>query len=104
MARKITTAQLLSTGAERGREALLANASLYMELTGHLVIAWVWLSQASVALRALPTAGSLDLDFYRGKLQACRYFFRWELPRIEQWALLLERFDDTPLAMRDAWF
>jgi butyryl-CoA dehydrogenase len=76
----------------------LANASLYLEAVGHVVIAWMWLEQALVAAR------HGDDDFYRGKLQACRYFFNWELPKSAQQLDLLETIDTTTLDMREAWF
>ena len=76
---------------------VLANASVYLEAFGHVVIAWIWLGQA---LAAHGKAG----EFYDGKRQACRYFFRWELPRTGSQFDLLDRLDDTTLAMRDAWF
>jgi butyryl-CoA dehydrogenase len=83
----------------------LANASAFLEAFGHTVVAWTWLRQACAAARAMATApGDEDLAFYRGKLQACRWFFRWELPRIDvQLARLRER-DDTTLAMSPDWF
>ena len=45
-----------------------------------------------------------DADFYRGKLQACRWFFHWELPRTAPQHALLRSLDDSTLAMQDAWF
>jgi butyryl-CoA dehydrogenase len=80
----------------------LANASLYLEAVGHVVIAWMWLEQALVA--ALVEAPAGDDDFYRGKLHACRYFFNWELPKSAQQLDLLETIDTTTLDMREAWF
>ncbi len=82
----------------------LANASLYLEAVGHTVVAWMWLEQALVAARALPGAVGDDSNFYLGKLQACRYFFRWELPKVEQQLALLASIDTTTLDMQDAWF
>ncbi len=82
----------------------LANASVYLEAFGHLVVAWIWLDQARVAQLALPNASAQDADFYRGKLQACQYFFNWELPKIAVQLDLLEQADTSALAMQDAWF
>jgi butyryl-CoA dehydrogenase len=82
----------------------LANASAYLEAVGHVVLAWIWLQQALLAARALPEAGTQDVDFYRGKLQACRFFFRWELPKVAQQLELLASVDTTTLDMQDAWF
>ena len=89
-----TTAKLYAGGDV---ERALANATVYLEAFGHVVIAWIWLEQA---LAAHGKAG----DFYDGKRQACRYFFQWELPRTGPQFDLLASLDDTTLAMRDAWF
>jgi hypothetical protein len=78
-------------------ERTLANASLYLEAAGHVVVAWMWLEQACAA------AGRTG-DFYQGKRQAARYFFRWELPRTGPQFSLLASLDTTTLAMRDEWF
>ncbi|MDB5798217.1 MAG: acyl-CoA dehydrogenase [Paucimonas sp.] len=78
----------------------LANATAYLEAFGHTVLAWIWLEQALTAVGgALP-----DQDFYRGKLQACAYFYRWELPKVHQQLDLLASLDTTALDMQDAWF
>ncbi|MDQ1921604.1 acyl-CoA dehydrogenase [Massilia pseudoviolaceinigra] len=84
----------------------LANASLYLEAVGHTVIAWIWLEQALVAAHALADARPSvdDSNFYNGKLQACRYFFHWELPKVQQQLDLLASIDTTTLDMQDAWF
>ena len=78
----------------------LANATVYLEAFGHLVISWIWLEQALVAQRQ---QGG-DKDFYAGKLQACQWFLRWELPRVDAQLDLLASLDKTTLDMQDAWF
>ena len=83
-----TTRALHAAGA---LDATLANAHVYLELVGHSVIAWIWLRQALAA--ALPGTSGADADFYRGKLQACRYFFDWELPKVRAQHELLRRLD-----------
>ena len=82
----------------------LANASVFLELVGHTVIGWTWLKQALVAVKKVGTAHQADRDFYQGKLQACAFFFRWELPKTRQWAELLDSLDPTCLEMQDGWF
>jgi alkylation response protein AidB-like acyl-CoA dehydrogenase len=82
----------------------LANASVYLDLAGHTVMAWMWLKQALVAVSQLKDADGADRDFYQGKLQACAWFFRWELPKTRQWQELLNSLDRTTLEMQDAWF
>ena len=96
----VTTQALL---AQRDVDLMLANATAYLEMLGHIVIAWIWLRQALVAERAL-AARPADADFYRGKLQACRYFFRYELPKTKPLHELLRSLDATCLEMQDSWF
>jgi len=96
-----TTRALFAAG---DMERTLANASVYLEMFGHGVIAWMWLRQALVAHAGLARAGERDAAFYRGKLQACRYFFRWELPKTQPQHELLRNLDVTCLEMRNEWF
>ena len=86
-------------------ERALANANAFLEAFGHIVLAWTWLRQALVANAALPRAnGAADQDFYRGKLHACQWFFRCELPRVASMLTPLRTLDDTTLAMAPQWF
>ena len=78
-------------------DAALANSVIYLEAVGHLVIAWMWLEQMQAA------HGSTG-DFYDGKRQAGRYFFRYELPKTAPQLDLLASLDRTTIEMRDAWF
>jgi len=78
-------------------EAALANSAVYLEAFGHIVVAWIWLQQV---LAADGRTG----DFYDGKRQAARYFFRYELPKTSAQLDLLESVDRTTLEMRDEWF
>ncbi|SCG49596.1 acyl-CoA dehydrogenase [Micromonospora halophytica] len=79
----------------------LANASVYLEAVGHVVVAWMWLEQL-LAIDAAPAG--VDADFYAGKRQAARYFFRHELPRTGPQFDLLDSLDRTTLEMREDWF
>ncbi len=82
----------------------LANSALYLKVFGHAVIGWRWLEQALRAERGLAEGNPADADFYRGKLQAARYFLTWEVPGCAHELALLEARDDTCLGMQDAWF
>ena len=73
-------------------------------MAGHIVVAWIWLRQALVAVAKLPRRRVADRDFYQGKLQACAYFFRWELPKTRHQNELLNGMDRTCFEMQDAWF
>jgi alkylation response protein AidB-like acyl-CoA dehydrogenase len=99
-----TTRNLLCAARQGEAELALANATLYLELAGHIVVAWLWLKQGLVAVHRLPVAARADRGFYQGKLQACAYFFRWELPRTRHAKDLLNNLDRTCYEMQDAWF
>jgi hypothetical protein len=89
-----TTTAIWSAG---DLEVSLANASLYLEAVGHVVMAWIWLEQ-------LLAADGKEGAFYDGKRQAGRYFFRWELPRTAAQFALLETLDTTSLDTSPDWF
>jgi butyryl-CoA dehydrogenase len=67
-----TTMRLWST---RDPNLALANASVYLEAFGHVVIAWLWLEQ-------LLAVGDKQGAFYDGKRAAAAYFLRYELPKV----------------------
>ncbi len=79
----------------------LANATAYLHLVGHTVIGWTWLRMAVLAANAPADTTTADADFYAGKLHACQFFFRRELPKTERWAALIVSLDDTPSTMPD---
>ena len=99
-----TTALLGAELAKGNVRRALANASHYMTLIGHIVMAWMLLEQARISANALPSAEGEDVAFYEGKLLACDFFFRHELPVIEHSATLLKSLDDTTLRTAAAHF
>ncbi|HGM5553415.1 TPA: acyl-CoA dehydrogenase [Pseudomonas putida] len=98
------TIGLLTDLAQGKINSSLANSALYLKVFGHTVIGWRWLEQAIRAEEGLAKGNTADADFYKGKLQAARYFLTWEVPGCHHELALLEARDDTCLAMRDAWF
>jgi butyryl-CoA dehydrogenase len=83
----------------------LANATLYLDTFGRVTVAWMWLKQADVSVRALTSsADESRAAYYRGKLQAAGYFFRWELPLTQPAFSLLRALDRTTLDMAPEWF
>lgn len=78
-------------------DAALANSVVYLEAVGHIVVAWIWLEQ-------LVACNGRTGDFYDGKRQAARYFYRYELPKTGPQLDLLASLDRTTLDMRDGWF
>jgi len=86
-------------------EEALANATPYLQAFGHTVLAWIWLELA-VAARALQASGNRPNDEHllQGKLAACDYFYRFELPRIDAWLKVVSQRDMTCAEMQADWF
>ena len=85
----------------RQPDEALANATPYLQAFGHVVVAWLWLDVARVAVAA---AAGKDDAFLRGKLQAARYFVDFELPKIDAWLSVVAARNPTCREMQDAWF
>jgi hypothetical protein len=79
-----------------GGEDALANATIYLEAAGHIVVAWLWLEQ-------LLAASDAEGSFYDGKRAAGRFFYRYELPRTGPQLDLLERIDRTVFDTAPGW-
>jgi butyryl-CoA dehydrogenase len=90
--------------ANGNMEQALANASLYLEAFGHTVVGWLWLRQAIRAIAGLKGSGEQTADFYEGKVKACEYFARYELPKVVSLAELVGAVDTTVLGMQDSEF
>ena len=77
----------------------LANATLYLDYAGHIVMAWMH-------LRILDATGASKQSehFVQGKWQSARYFYQRELPRTSKWATTLLENDQSAADMRDEWF
>ena len=76
----------------------LADASLYLDVFGHVVAAWMWLRMSVIAIR------HDDDPFYVGKLAAAEFFFARDLPLANVWCDILEAADDTPLRVDSSSF
>ncbi len=98
------TLELLADLAQGKIAATLANSSLYLKAFGHTVIGWRWLEQAIRAEEGVSKGNPADVDFYKGKLQAARYFLTWEVPACHHELAILQARDDVCLSMQDQWF
>jgi alkylation response protein AidB-like acyl-CoA dehydrogenase len=78
-------------------EEALANATPYLQAFGHVVLAWLWLD---VTLADGGQAGSAP----EGRRAAMRYFFAYELPRIDAWLGVVSRREAVCCTMREDWF
>ncbi len=91
--------------ASKDVEIFLSDATLYLELFGIMTIAWQWLVQAIKAEKAL-LAGATgdDFDFYQGKIFTLRYFYEYELVKIDALMKRLLSEDNVTVEMEAAWF
>ncbi len=106
-----TTVRLMKAMHEGRIEAATANSWRYLQIMGHVVVAWGWLRQglaARAGLRRLEetdgTGTHGERAFYEGKLAAMRFFFAHELPLVGPWAALVAECEDAHLAVPDAGF
>jgi butyryl-CoA dehydrogenase len=84
-------------------EEALANATPYLQAFGHAVLAWLWLDVACVCRNRLAD-GAGDEAADRGRLAAMRYFYAYELPKIDAWLLAVAARQAVCREMCDDWF
>lgn len=97
-----TTQHLLSK-ANDNSDVFLADATLYLEYIGILTIAWQWLKQGISAQEQLDKETS-EQEFYQGKIMSLRYFFGYELVKMEALGMRLLSTDMPTLEMQEDWF
>ncbi len=86
-------------------EIFLSDATLYLELFGIMTIAWQWLVQGIKAEEALQTVTSGDdANFYQGKIFTLRYFYEYELVKIDALMKRLLSEDNVTVEMKAEWF
>ena len=76
----------------------LANAVPYMQASGHVVLAWIWLELS------LAAGASKDEAHRAGVAGATTYFYHYELPKIDAWLRVVESRDMTCASMPEAAF
>jgi len=78
-----TTDLLRMTTSSEGLEVFLADASLYIEMTGIVATAWQWLLMALCAENRLVMCTDKNLtEFYNSKIHAMKYYYKYELIRV----------------------
>ncbi|MFJ6211887.1 acyl-CoA dehydrogenase [Streptomyces sp. NPDC092296] len=71
------------------------NTTRLLLASGDVVIGWLLLRQAAVALAKLPGATGKDVAFYQGKVAAARFYARNVLPTVAPQRLIAEGVDNT---------
>ena len=99
------TAHLMEVAKKETPEIFLADATLYLELFGIISVSWRWLIQATIVVKVLrdgPIGG--EANFYHGKFFAFRYFFEYELPKMEGLAKRLMNTDGLTVEIKPELF
>lgn len=98
------TGYLVGIALQGNTDLFLADATIYLEFFGIVTMAWQWLAQAVVARKALnDEALPEDINFYEGKIVTCRYFFTYELPKIESMAVTLMKGSSLTLDIKNEY-
>jgi alkylation response protein AidB-like acyl-CoA dehydrogenase len=88
------TAYLMEVQKKKTPEVFLADATLYLEFFGIISVAWQWLLQATTVVKALRNSpAGAEANFYNGKFFAFRFFFEYELPKLQGLATRLMKSD-----------
>lgn len=98
------TGYLLGLAGKGETEKFLADATLYLEMFGIITIAWQWLNQGIVAKENLNDAHEADQNFYQGKLATMRYFYEYELVKVDSLVKRLQSTDSVTIEMQSDWF
>ena len=69
------------------------NTTRVLMSVGEIIIAWLLLRQADIAVAKLPTATGKDKDFYTGKIASAKYFIRTVLPHLRSELKIIESED-----------
>lgn len=80
------------------------NTTRLLMAAGDVVVGWLLLRQAEVALAALPGASAQDRQFYEGKVAAARFFARTVLPRITSDRAVAEATDNFLMDVDESAF
>jgi hypothetical protein len=89
----------------KGPEIFLADATLYLEFFGIISVAWQWLLQG-ITIRNHLKGGPSESEkaFLEGKMYTLRYFFSYELPKIQGLAERLMNSDGLTVDMQAEHF
>jgi butyryl-CoA dehydrogenase len=101
---KTVTTEVLAQAQHQHIDLVFSNSVSYLNMFGHITIAWLWLKQAAIANKCLSNnPHSDDKKFYQGKLQAMKYFFHSELPQTYHWGNLVKNVDSVSFDTHPDW-
>ena len=89
LAQKVIT--FLTGFAQKGDfERFLADATPFMEFLSTITMSWLWLDIGTHAKKTLVTGQkTYSEDFYESKIHAMKFYFKYELPKVNGLAEIL---------------
>jgi butyryl-CoA dehydrogenase len=101
---KEVTSSVIKASKTQNLDLVFSNSVSYLNMFGHITIAWLWLRQAEIATAKLAEASHRDDEkFYNGKIQAMTYFFNSELPLTYHWGNLVKNIDSASFDTHPDW-
>ncbi|MFH0787946.1 MAG: acyl-CoA dehydrogenase C-terminal domain-containing protein, partial [Pseudomonadota bacterium] len=99
------TGRLVALAQGGKTELFLADATLYLELFGIIAVAGQWLRQGASIQRALEgSLSEMETRFYQGKLTTFRFFYHYELPKMQGLLSRLGESDGLTVSMEGDFF
>jgi alkylation response protein AidB-like acyl-CoA dehydrogenase len=80
------------------------NTTRTLMALGDLVVGWLLLRQAAVAIEKVPTAGDRDKAFYEGKIAAAKWFAANVFPELTSKRAIAEAVDGSLMELDEAAF
>ncbi|MFD4325880.1 acyl-CoA dehydrogenase [Nocardioides sp. NPDC058538] len=80
------------------------NTSRLLLAVGDVVVAWLLLRQAEIALAALAGDPGKDTDFYTGKVAAAKFFASYNLPKLTAERAIAEAIDNSIMDLPESAF
>ena len=93
-------AYLLPFAMKGDYEKFLADASIFMQMASNIVIAWQWLKMGVAAKETLLTKSKIGLasNFYEAKIETMKYYYKYELPKVDACKEILTNPEDVTLS------
>ncbi|WP_242015606.1 acyl-CoA dehydrogenase [Robertkochia marina] len=92
------TTYLTGFAKEGNYRRFLADATVFMEFFGTLVMGWLWLDMAvSSSEKMNSTESSFSEDFYKSKVNTMKFFFKYEMTALPGLAETLKNGDMTTM-------